>query len=391
MLGALRRAHLLGASTGAKDLSLVARTQLENKLGEFAKQVKGGNNNNKNSLLKRLKSTTTTTTTKGNGQAAKASSEASSSSSSKGSNSTIFDGMDLSKAAGAGEAASTAAEAEVAKSKSGGYWGLAALSVFTGIGLSGYIFTSEDVNKVIDNYEKSIPESIALAGRSYADWREGMEENVKQFSDPSSEKLLPELPPQAAQFMRTLVLDLDETLVHSEWRRERGWRTFKRPGVDEFLRHISQFYEVVVYTGQLSTYGDPIMERLDPNRYVPYRLYRDATLYEDGKHYRDLKRLNRDLGRVLYISSDIKNCTCPENAIEIKPWKLESDDTTLLDLMPFLEMIIRSQLPDVRKVVESYKGKDVPSEFRKRSKEIKKNLRQKSTNQPRLFSGGPRS
>jgi import inner membrane translocase subunit TIM50 len=373
-------------STGAKDLSLVARTQLENKLGEFAQQVKWGNNKNKNvSLLKRLKSTATTTT-KGNGQAAKASSEASSSSS-KGSNSTIFDGMDLSKAAG--EAASTAAETEV--TKSGGYLGLAALSVFTGIGLSGYIFTSEDVKKVIDNYEKSIPESVALAGRSYADWREGMEENVKQFSDPSSEKLLPELPPQAAQFMRTLVLDLDETLVHSEWRRERGWRTFKRPGVDEFLRHISQFYEVVVYTGQLSTYGDPIMERLDPNRYVPYRLYRDATLYEDGKHYRDLKRLNRDLGRVLYISSDIKNCTCPENAIEIKPWKLESDDTTLLDLMPFLEMIIRSQLPDVRKVVESYQGKDVPSEFRKRSTEIKKNVRQKSTNQPRLFSGGPRS
>ena len=372
MLGAFRRAQrLLGTSTGV---------QLEKKLGDFANQA----NNNKTALLKRLKSTTTTG--KGNGQTAKASTEASSSSSSsKGTNSTIFDGMDLSKAAS--EAASTAAEAEA--KKSGGYWGLAALSLFTGIGLSGYIFTSEDVNKVIDKYEKSIPENLVLAGRSYADWREGLEENVKQFSDPSSDKLLPELPPQAAQFMRTLVLDLDETLVHSDWRRERGWRTFKRPGVDEFLRHISQFYEVVVYTGQLSTYGDPIMERLDPNRYVPYRLYRDATLYEDGKHYRDLKRLNRDLGRVLYISSDIKNCTCPENAIQIKPWKLESDDTTLLDLMPFLEMIIRSQLPDVRKVVESYKGKDVPSEFRKRSKEIKKNLRQKS-NQPRLFSG-PRS
>ena len=58
---------------------------------------------------------------------------------------------------------------------------------------------------------------------------------------------------------------------------------------------MSQFYEIVIYTSQLSTYGEPITERLDPNHYAPYRLYRDATLYVDGRHYRDLSRLNRDM------------------------------------------------------------------------------------------------
>jgi hypothetical protein len=36
------------------------------------------------------------------------------------------------------------------------------------------------------------------------------------------------------------VLDLDGVLVKSDWNRERGWRTFKRPGVDAFLKHMAQ-------------------------------------------------------------------------------------------------------------------------------------------------------
>ena len=62
------------------------------------------------------------------------------------------------------------------------------------------------------------------------------------------------------------VLDLDGVLVKSDWNRERGWRTFKRPGVDAFLKHMAQYYEVVVFTELLATYGDPILERLDPGR-----------------------------------------------------------------------------------------------------------------------------
>ena len=384
MLAALRRANLqlvssTGSVTQAKDAVVASgRAQLV-KLWPSA-----GRGSNKSPLSQsRLNSTTNSANegSKATSSAKEAGADATSSSSK-----SIFEGMDMSAANP--EAAAEAAEgaASGGPAKSGGYAGLALMGLLGGVGLAGYTLTSKDINSFIEGNKQSLPEPVQWAGKSYADWREGMEENVKQFSDPSSDKLLPELPPPAAQYMRTLVLDLDETLVHSDWRRERGWRTFKRPGVDEFLRYISQFYEVVVYTGQLSTYGDPIMERLDPNRYVPYRLYRDATLYESGKHYRDLKRLNRDLKKVLYISSDIKNCTCPENAIQIKPWKMEADDTTLLDLMPFLEMIVRSQLPDVRVVVDSYKGKDIPSEFRARTAAMKKNL-QKKTNQPRLFSG----
>ena len=64
------------------------------------------------------------------------------------------------------------------------------------------------------------------------------------------------------------MLDLDDTLIHSDWTRERGWRTFKRPGAEDFLRNMAQYYEMVVYTDQLPTYADPILDRLDPNRFA---------------------------------------------------------------------------------------------------------------------------
>ena len=375
MLAALRRLNEIGVSTAR---TYVAHAERRFASSPFPFQREGSK------AGRRLKTTSSEQTTGGAKEAKTNLSSGTSGDTSAGAKS-VFEGVDVS--AGSTAAAGAAVEGGAAAGKgSTGYFGGAIMGLLTGVGAAGYIFTSEDVNKYVSKHEKSIPGIVADAALAYADWRGGMEENVKQFSEPSSEKLLPDLPPPAAQYMRTLVLDLDETLVHSDWRRERGWRTFKRPGVDEFLQHMSQFYEIVVYTGQLSTYGDPIMERLDPNRFVPYRLYRDATLYKDGKHYRDLKRLNRDLKRVLYVSSDVKNCTSEENAIAIKPWKMESNDTTLLDLMPFLEMIVRSQLPDVRQVVDSYRGTDIPSEFRARTAEMKKNLRQKSS-QPRLFSG----
>ena len=82
--------------------------------------------------------------------------------------------------------------------------------------------------------------------------------------------------------VRTLVLDLDDVLVHSDWSRARGWRTFKRPGAEDFLRTMSQFYEVVVYTSQLPTYADPILDRLDPQRYVAYRRASPAAMLLPG-------------------------------------------------------------------------------------------------------------
>ena len=56
------------------------------------------------------------------------------------------------------------------------------------------------------------------------------------------------------------------------------------------------------------------------------------------------------------MTSDVKNCCEKDraNAVGIRPWKMDADDTQLLDMMPFLEMVVRSQLPDIRHVVQAY-------------------------------------
>lgn len=42
----------------------------------------------------------------------------------------------------------------------------------------------------------------------------------------------------------------------------------------------------------------PIMEALDPKSVISYKLVRDATHFTNGKHLKDLDRLNRDLSKV---------------------------------------------------------------------------------------------
>ena len=48
----------------------------------------------------------------------------------------------------------------------------------------------------------------------------------------------------------------------------------------------------------------------------------------------------------------------------MQKWKLEGDDTKLLDLLPFLEAIFKNNVVDVRDVVKSYEGEDIPTAFR---------------------------
>ncbi|XP_020517194.1 mitochondrial import inner membrane translocase subunit TIM50 isoform X3 [Amborella trichopoda] len=202
----------------------------------------------------------------------------------------------------------------------------------------------------------------------YLDLRKSIEDHVKEFTEPSSEKLLPDILP-IDQHKFTLVLDLNETLVYSDWKRERGWRTFKRPGVDDFLEHLAPYYEIVVYSDQQSVYVDPIISRLDQKGLIRYRLSRAETKYVDGKHYRDFCKLNRDSSRVLYVSGHaLENSLQPENCVPIKPWKLESDDTQLLDLIPFLEYVGSHKPADIKTVLETYQGCDIAKEFLERSR-----------------------
>lgn len=56
----------------------------------------------------------------------------------------------------------------------------------------------------------------------------------------------------------------------------------------------------------------------------------------------------------------------PENAIILKPWEGDVKDKELVSLIPFLEYIHTMQYPDVRKTLETFEGKHIPTEFARR-------------------------
>lgn len=130
------------------------------------------------------------------------------------------------------------------------------------------------------------------------------------------------LPPLGNQHLnkKTLVLDLDETLVHSGFepfnpsdivisinlaRAKQDIHVLIRPGVAQFLEKMGRHYEIVIFTASIAQYADPVLNILDPNRYCAYRLYREACTSLNGNYVKDLKRLNRDLKNVIIV--DVSN------------------------------------------------------------------------------------
>lgn len=108
---------------------------------------------------------------------------------------------------------------------------------------------------------------------------------LNYYNEPAFPKLLPDEeadPNLRAPF--TLVLSLEDLLVHQEWTRETGWRIAKRPGVDYFIRYLSQYYELVLFTSQPSFIGDSVLRKLDPYRIIRWPLFREGTLYKNGEY-----------------------------------------------------------------------------------------------------------
>lgn len=91
----------------------------------------------------------------------------------------------------------------------------------------------------------------------------------------------------------------------------------------------------------------------------------------------ELSYLNRDLSKVIVIDTKPNHVQKqPENAIILEPWKGQVDDTDLVALIPFLEYIHTMAYSDARKVLESFKGTHIPTEFAKREAIARKKFEQ---------------
>eukprot|EP00002_Diphylleia_rotans_P001049 TRINITY_DN10577_c0_g1_i1.p1 TRINITY_DN10577_c0_g1~~TRINITY_DN10577_c0_g1_i1.p1 ORF type:complete len:330 (-),score=77.95 TRINITY_DN10577_c0_g1_i1:792-1781(-) len=177
--------------------------------------------------------------------------------------------------------------------------------------------------------------------------------------------LLPPLDP-LVPFRKTLVLDLDETLVHSSFkpvptanfvvqieidRTIHNVYVAKRPYVDEFLRRMGELYEVVVFTASLGKYANPVLDLLDIHGVVKYRLFRESCTNHMGNFVKDMSRIGRDPKHSMIVdNSPIAYLFQRESAIAITSWFDDPDDRELLEMIPFLESI--TEVEDVRPYLE---------------------------------------
>lgn len=158
---------------------------------------------------------------------------------------------------------------------------------------------------------------------------------------------------------RTLVLDLDETLVHSSFKPVPNpdfiisielenvmHKVYvrKRPGVDHFLKAVGERYEVVIFTASLAKYADPLLDILDPKRVCTARLFRESCVLHYGNYVKDLTHLGRPLEHVVIVdNSPFSFMFQPENAIAIGTWFSDRSDRQLYELLPYLDTIFSTQ------------------------------------------------
>ncbi|ODQ54249.1 hypothetical protein SAICODRAFT_55049 [Saitoella complicata NRRL Y-17804] len=163
---------------------------------------------------------------------------------------------------------------------------------------------------------------------------------------------------------KTLVLDLDETLIHSYVRGGRMssghmvevklakhailYYVHKRPHCDYFLKKVCAWYNVVIFTASVQEYADPVIDWLEQNgKLFTARYYRQHCTFENGAYTKDISICDPDLRRAMIIdNSPLSYAHYEENAIPIEGWISDPSDNDLMYLLPVL-FGLRS-VPDVR-------------------------------------------
>jgi len=196
-------------------------------------------------------------------------------------------------------------------------------------------------------------------------------ESFNQIQDTMNPSLLdPQLPEHKGR--KVLVLDLDETLVHSTFDPVKTadlvlpvklqGQTYKinvmiRPGTEEFLTRMGELYEVVIFTASLAEYAEPLVRELDKTNVVASLLYRQHCTPFNGVYVKNLSLLGRDMKDIILVDNSPNSFIYqPENAYHIKNFFDDKTDTELDKLTAFLENIVNIDdvrpIADLRKIYE---------------------------------------
>lgn len=167
---------------------------------------------------------------------------------------------------------------------------------------------------------------------------------------------------------KTLVFDLDETLVHCcENPDEMHPDVFLpvtfpngevinagmniRPYVIECLKEVNKYFEVFVFTASHQCYANVVLDYLDPTgELIHQRFFRDSCINMNGIYIKDLRIFaNRKLSDVVIVDNAAYSFAYQvDNGIPIISWHDDRDDKEMINLIDYLKSLV--EVDDIREV-----------------------------------------
>ena len=201
---------------------------------------------------------------------------------------------------------------------------------------------------------------------------------------------------------KTLLLDLDETLAHSSFIPfEFNDAIIKiefesilyniyvliRPGAVEFIKKVAKLFEVVLFTASIPQYALQVIDIIDTNKNIKYKLTRQHCTFLNGIYIKELKKLDRDLSDIIILdNSPLAYSFDNDNGLPIKAWYEDRNDNELDKIYTILEFL--SKVKDVRNYIKKFVNNneidyDVANEIIKVYKEnLKEFTTKKTVNKP---------
>ncbi|KRX06617.1 HAD-like domain [Pseudocohnilembus persalinus] len=190
-------------------------------------------------------------------------------------------------------------------------------------------------------------------------------DDISDYIDDSLPKVYPPFLTPLEQEQKekySLVLDLDETLVHYQESDDgEGGQFLVRPYAEQFLYEMSLYYEIVIFTAALQEYADFILDIIDTQKVISHRLYRQHCSFQQStkSFVKDLSLLGRNIEKVIIVDNLAENFSVQsQNGVLIQSWYGEPNDRALFQLQPLLQKIVQSKkIKDVRQALEIYRKK----------------------------------
>ena len=175
----------------------------------------------------------------------------------------------------------------------------------------------------------------------------------------------------------TLILDLDETLVHvkqinintqnnnlylnNSYNNNFNQKIINiRPGLFAFLNGVKPYYELISFSSASKEYADNILNKIEYNqKYFEYNLFREHTTLYGNEYIKDISKVGRNIKEIIIIDNLEKNFVLnPDNGIKISSYFGEinpkKEDNKLYELLKLLILFHKLKYRDLRMAIKDY-------------------------------------